>query len=276
MKGKYWEIPYHPITADEFLGKRPPLLEAVLALREIPEHQVDDFLYPTFESLGDAMSMQDMPKAVARIKQAIADKEKVAIYGDYDVDGITSLSIVYSYLTAKGVECIPYIPDRIDEGYGVNHEAVEALADEGVTLIITVDCGITAATETEYAKSRGVDLIITDHHECRGFILPNAVAVINPKREDCSYGFDALAGCGVAFKLICALDGDTKAMLDRYADLVAVGTVADVMPMIGENRYLVQAGLRKLVKNPRPGLAALISKAMSPGKEISASVFHMY
>ena len=271
MKGKFWEIPYHPITADRFRGKRPPLLEAVLALREIPESQAESFLHPDFDSLGDAMKMQDMPKAVSRIKQAIANKETVAIYGDYDVDGITSLSIVYSYLRSKGVDCIPYIPDRIDEGYGVNRDAIESLADSGVTLIITVDCGITAVAETEYAKSRGVDLIITDHHECRGFTLPDAVAVIDPKREDCAYGFDALAGCGVAFKLICALDGDPKAMLNRYADLVAVGTVADVMPMVGENRYLVQAGLRKLIMNPRPGLAALISKSMSPGKEISAS-----
>ena len=271
MKGKYWEIPSRPIIADEFRGKRPPLLEAVLALRKIPDADAEAFLHPVYESLGDAMRMKDMPEAVARIRRAIADKEKVAIYGDYDVDGITSLSIVYSYLTAQGVDCLPYIPDRIDEGYGVNHEAVEQLANSGVTLIITVDCGITAAVETEYARSRGVDMIITDHHECRGFTLPNAVAVIDPKREDCEYGFDALAGCGVAFKLICALDGDPQAMLRRYADLVAVGTVADVMPMVGENRYLVQTGLKKLTVDPRPGLAALISKAMAPGKEISAS-----
>ncbi len=271
MKGKYWEIPSRPIIADEFRGKRPPLLEAVLALRKIPDADADAFLHPVYASLGDAMRMKDMPAAVARIRRAIADKEKVAIYGDYDVDGITSLSIVYSYLTAQGVDCLPYIPDRIDEGYGVNHEAVEQLANSGVTLIITVDCGITAAVETEYARSRGVDMIITDHHECRGFTLPKAVAVIDPKREDCEYGFDALAGCGVAFKLICALDGDPKAMLRRYADLVAVGTVADVMPMVGENRYLVQTGLKKLAVDPRPGLAALIAKAMTPGKEISAS-----
>jgi len=272
MKGTYWEIPYRPITADDFpRGKRPPLLEAVLALREIPDEQVESFLYPTFNCLGDAMQLQDMPKAVARIKRAIADSETIAIYGDYDVDGITSLSIVYSYLTSKGVSCVPYIPDRIDEGYGVNREAVDELAAAGVTLIITVDCGITAAAETEYAKTLGVDMIITDHHECRGFTLPDAVAVIDPKREDCPYGYDSLAGCGVAFKLVCALEGDAKAMLDRYADLVAVGTVADVMPMLGENRYLVQEGLKKLVSNPRPGLAALMAKCLTPGKEINAS-----
>ena len=271
MKGKFWEIPSRPITAGDFRGKRPPLLEAVLALRKIADREVEAFLHPAFSSLGDPMKMKGMPQAVARIRRAIETKEKVAIYGDYDVDGITSLSIVYSYLTAQGVDCLPYIPDRIDEGYGVNHEAVEMLANSGVSLIITVDCGITAAAETEYARSRGIDIIVTDHHECRGFTLPNAVAVIDPKREDCEYGFDALAGCGVAFKLICALDGDTKAMLDRYSDLVAVGTVADVMPMIGENRYLVQVGLQKLATNPRPGLAALISKTMAPGKDISAS-----
>ena len=271
MKGKFWEIPSRPITAGEFRGKRPPLLEAVLALRKIADQEVESFLHPAFSSLGDPMKLKGMPQAVARIRRAIEAKEKVAIYGDYDVDGITSLSIVYSYLTAQGVDCLPYIPDRIDEGYGVNHEAVEMLANSGVSLIITVDCGITAAAETEYARSRGIDIIVTDHHECRGFTLPNAVAVIDPKREDCEYGFDALAGCGVAFKLICALDGDTKAMLDRYADLVAVGTVADVMPMVGENRYLVQVGLQKLATNPRPGLAALIAKTMTPGKDISAS-----
>ena len=116
MKGKYWEIPSRPIIADEFRGNRPPLLEAVLALRKIPDVEADAFLHPVYESLGDAMRMKDMPEAVARIRRAIADKEKVAIYGDYDVDGITSLSIVYSYLTAQGVDCLPYIPDRIDEG----------------------------------------------------------------------------------------------------------------------------------------------------------------
>lgn len=272
MKGKFWEVPYRPITADDFpRGKRPPLLEAVLALRKISSEQADSFLHPSRDSLGDPMQMQDMPKAVARIQQAIEAKETVAIYGDYDVDGITSLSIVYSYLTSKGVQCIPYIPDRIDEGYGVNQPAVDELAGQGVTLIITVDCGITAAAEVEHAKTLGVDMIITDHHECRGFTLPDAVAVVDPKREDCAYGYDCLAGCGVAFKLICALEGDTDAMLDRYADVVAVGTVADVMPLIGENRYLVQQGLKKLIQNPRPGLAALMAKCLTPGKEISAS-----
>lgn len=272
MAEKYWEIPYRPITADDLpQGKRPPLLEAVLALREIDSEHADSFLYPTMDSLGDPMNMKDMPKAVDRIRKAIAEHEKVAIYGDYDVDGITSLSLLYSYLTSKGVECIPYIPDRIDEGYGVNQHAVELFANQGVNLIITVDCGITATAEAEYAASCGVDMIITDHHECRGFTLPNAVAVIDPKREDCTYGYDCFAGCGVAFKLICAIEGDTKTILDRYADLVAVGTVADVMPLIGENRYLVQQGLKKLITHPRPGLSALITTCLSPGKEITAS-----
>ena len=272
MKGKYWEIPYRPVTADDYpRGKRPPLLEAVLALREISDAQADSFLRPTADCMGDPMTMRDMPKAVERIRAAISAHETVAIYGDYDVDGITSLSLVYSDLTARGLKCIPYIPDRIDEGYGVNRQAVEELAAQGVTLIITVDCGITAAAEVEFAKTLGVDMIITDHHECRGFTLPDAVAVIDPKRADCAYGYEYLAGCGVAFKLLCALEGDSQRTLDRYADLVAVGTVADVMPLVGENRYLVQTGLQKLMHNPRPGLAALIAKALTPGKEISAS-----
>ena len=272
MKEKYWEIPYHPITADDFAGgTRPPLLEAVLRLREIPPQQAECFLHPAMGCLDDPMKLKDMPKAVERIRRAMANHEKVAIYGDYDVDGITSLSLLYSYLTGKGVDCVAYIPDRIDEGYGVNQPAVEAFANDGVNLIITVDCGITAAAETDYAASRGVDLIITDHHECRGFTLPRAVAVVDPKREDCTYGFDGFCGCGVAFKLVCALEGDTESVLERYADLVAVGTVADVMPLNGENRYLVQRGLQKLAENPRPGLAALIAKSLSPGKEITAS-----
>ena len=272
MTTKNWEIPYRPITVQDFAaGKRPPLLEAVLALREIAPKDADQFLSPTMASLGDPMTMKDMPEAVERINRAIESKEKVAVYGDYDVDGITSLALMMSYLRSRGLTCSAYIPDRIEEGYGVNRQAVEKFAEENVSLIITVDCGITAAEEVAYAKTRGIDVIITDHHECRGFQLPDAVAVVDPKREDCAYGYDSFAGVGVAFKLVCALSGDPGEMLRRYADLVAVGTVADVMPLVGENRYLVQAGLSKLAREPRPGFAALMAKALSPGKELTAS-----
>lgn len=247
------------------------MLEAMLAFREISPEDAEAFLHPAITALGDPMKLRDMPRAVARIKRAIADKETVAVYGDYDVDGITSLSLVVDYLRRQGLHCLSYIPDRLEEGYGVNSNAIDKLKSEGVSLIVTVDCGITAAEETDYAKSLGIDMVITDHHECRGFQLPNAEAVINPKREDCEYGYDMLAGCGVAFKLVCALSGDTEDMLQHYADLVAIGTVSDMMPLVGENRFLVHAGLTKLIHTPRPGLAALMDKVIAPGKELTAS-----
>lgn len=268
---KQWEIPYQPITAKDFPGKYPPLLEAMLALRGIAPEDTDAFLHPVITALGDPMKLKDMPRAVARVNRAIAAKETVAVYGDYDVDGITSVSLLVDYLRHQGLHCLPYIPDRLEEGYGVNSNAIDKLKNEGVTLIITVDCGITATEETDYAKSLGMDMVITDHHECRGFQLPKAEAVVNPKREDCEYGYDMLAGCGVAFKLVCALSGDTEEMLQRYADLVAIGTVSDMMPLVGENRFLVHAGLTKLIHAPRPGLAALMEKVIAPGKELTAS-----
>lgn len=271
MSGKLWEIPSRPVTAAEYDGTRPPLLEAVLALRRISPKDAERFLHPTIECLDDPLKLRDMPKAVERINRAIEAGEKVAVYGDYDVDGITSLCLLVSYLRSRGLVCLAYIPDRLEEGYGVNLRAIDQFKNQGVSLIVTVDCGITAAQETEYAKTLGIDMVITDHHECRGFQLPDAVAVVDPKREDCAYGFDGFAGCGVAFKLVCALSGDTEEMLRRYADLVAMGTVADMMPLLGENRFLVHAGLTKLIHSPRPGLAALIRKAMSPGKELTAS-----
>jgi len=272
MTEKRWEIPHRPVTAEDFAdGAYPPLLGAVLALREIAPEDQAAFLHPDMSALGDPMNLPDMPQAVERITRAIERKETVAVYGDYDVDGITSLCLLADYLRSCGLNCSAYIPDRIEEGYGVNRQAIDKFAKEQVTLMITVDCGITAAEEVAYAKTLGIDVVITDHHECRGFHLPEAVAVVNPKREDCTYGYDGFAGCGVAFKLVCALSGDPLEMLRRYADLVAVGTVADVMPLTGENRYLVQAGLTKLVRDPRPGFAALIEKSISPGKPVNAS-----
>lgn len=272
MTAKRWDIPSRPITADDFAdGSYPPLLEAVLDLRHIAPENRASFLHPDMDALGDPMTMRDMPQAVERISRAIRNHEKVAVYGDYDVDGITSLCLLVDYLRSCGLNCSAYIPDRIEEGYGVNRGAIDQFAKESVTLMITVDCGITAAEEVAYAKTLGIDAVITDHHECRGFHLPDAVAVVDPKREDCTYGYDGFAGCGVAFKLVCALSSDPLEMLRRYADLVAVGTVADVMPLIGENRYLVQAGLTKLVREPRPGFAALIEKSISPGKALTAS-----
>lgn len=201
----------------------------------------------------------DMDKAVKRIKEAIEKKELVVVYGDYDVDGITSTALLVSYLRNQGVDAQAYIPDRQDEGYGINKAAVKKIHESGATLLISVDTGITAFDETKYAKELGCDVIITDHHECKQE-LPEAVAVINPKRNDCSYPFKDLAGVGVAFKLVCAASEKSEnELLDKYADLVALGTIADVVSLKDENRIIAARGIEKLSKNPNTGLAAVIA-----------------
>ena len=203
--------------------------------------------------------LKDMDKAVARIKEAIENKEHVVVYGDYDVDGITSTALVVSYLREQGVDARAYIPDRQNEGYGINKNAIEKIHESGATLVISVDTGITAFEETEYASKLGCDVIITDHHECKAE-LPHAVAVVNPKRMDCEYPFKDLAGVGVAFKLVCAAsDKSENELLNQYADLVALGTIADVVSLRDENRIIAARGIEKLSKNPNIGLAAVIS-----------------
>lgn len=224
----------------------------------------DSFLY-------DPFLLKDMEKAVARIKDAIDKHEKITIYGDYDVDGITSVSILYMYLDEQGASVEYFIPQRDTDGYGLNKAAVNAIADSGTKLIITVDTGITAIEETEYINSLGVDIVITDHHHCRPE-LPNAYAVVNPQREDCTYPFKELAGVGVAFKLICALElnylnnGEynisvIKDMCRRYIDLVTIGTIADVMPLVDENRIIVYMGLSLLENTEKLGIRALFEAA---------------
>jgi single-stranded-DNA-specific exonuclease len=212
----------------------------------------------------------DMPKAVHRLTHAIDKGEKIAVYGDYDVDGITSTCLVTDYLRSRGADCLPYIPDRMEEGYGVNTGAIESLCRQGVKLIVTVDCGVTALEEADFAASLGVDMIITDHHECLD-TLPAAVAVVDPKRPDSPYPGRELAGVGVAFKLLCAMEGSAARPLEDYSDLVAVGTIADVMPIVGENRYIIKAGLEKLSKSPRPGLRALLDESGLTGKRVTAT-----
>ena len=248
-----------------------PLLSVVLHSRgiESPEAAAK-YLSHEEGLLCDPYLLNDMDKAVARIKRAVARHEKTAVYGDYDVDGITSSCLIADYLRILGLDSEIYIPDRIDEGYGLNSEAVTILHNKGVSLIITVDCGITAVEESRTAKALGMDIIITDHHECPDE-LPYAVAVINPKRRDSTYPNDILAGVGVAFKLACALSGDEVGMLERYSDFVALGTVADVMPLEGENRVLVYKGLEKLKISPRPGLAALLKESGVSGRPLSST-----
>ena len=182
----------------------PPLLAAMLGARGIGSvEEAESFLDGGAELLRDPMLLKDMDKAVERIKSAISKHETVAVYGDYDVDGITSTCLLTDWLRSCGLECYPYIPDRIGEGYGLNNAAIDSLHKKGVSLIISVDCGITAAEEAKYARLIGVDLIITDHHECREQTIPDAIAVIDPKQDDCRYPNKDLAGVGVALKLVC-------------------------------------------------------------------------
>ena len=213
-----------------------------------------------------------MDKAAARIERALAGNEYIAVYGDYDVDGITSTCLLTRYLRSRGGRVVPYIPDRLEEGYGLNREAVDALHAAGVTLIVTVDCGITAVEEVEYAKELGIDLVITDHHECKEE-LPAAVAVVDPHRKDCPYPFKDLAGVGVALKLVMALGGEKRyhALFQEYADLAAVGTVADVMKLLGENRTIVRVGLNHLKKTRRRGLYALMVEAGTLNRAINST-----
>ena len=275
MMRKEWKIPYEkPAVPSELLdGGCTPLLALVLALRGIKSRtEMDEMLRGGEELLEDPMLLRDMPLAAERVRRAVESGEKVAVYGDYDVDGITSTCLLTDYLRFKGLECIPYIPDRSEEGYGLNDAAVAALHEQGVSLIITVDCGITAREEALYAASLGMDMIITDHHECGSGPLPEAVAVVDCKRPDEVYPNHVLAGVGVALKLVCACEGRSSEMVDRYCDLAAIGTIADVMPLVGENRYLVRRGLEKIKREPRPGIAAMLRESSVDGKKLTASV----
>ena len=223
-------------------------------------------------NLHDPYLLNDMDVAVERIEKAVQNKEKIYIYGDYDVDGVTSASILYLYLHSKGADVGIKIPKRDSEGYGVSCDAVKIMAQEGTKLIVTVDTGITAADEITFASELGIDVVITDHHECRSE-LPPAVAVVNPHREDSTYPFCELAGVGVAFKLICALEmhecekrgepviDGIRRVCYEYADLAAIGTIADVMPLVDENRLIVSLGLKQIVNTKRCGLSALIDAA---------------
>ena len=262
MSESVWKIPY--IKPDSLALEQagiPRLLAEVLASRGITASaQADAFLTSGPESLHDPLQIMGMKEARDRVLLAIRRKERVTVYGDYDVDGITATCLLTDYLRSCGVECGWYIPDRDDEGYGINSSALQKLREDGNTLVISVDCGITAAEEAAFAESIGLDLVITDHHECKNGVIPDACAVIDPKRPDDRYPNPNLAGVGVAFKLVSACSGDQLGMLARYADLVAVGTVADVMPLTGENRYLVQCGLNKLKEHPRPGFYALMNE----------------
>lgn len=236
----------------------------------------DSFLYNPY-------LLKDIKLATKRIRRAIEEDEKITIYGDYDVDGVTSVSILYMYLKEHGADVDYYIPTRESEGYGLNAAAFRMIKEKGTTLIITVDTGITAIEEVEYAREIGLDVIITDHHQCRPE-LPKCIAVVNPKRPDCEYPFKELSGVGVIFKVICALELDfvncgeynlftVKDMCKRYIDLVTIGTIADVMPLYDENRIMVYMGLGMLSATRNIGVRALFrAVGIDPAKKITSSV----
>ena len=211
--------------------------------------------------LCDPYELNDIKKAADRINNAISDGEKIAVFGDYDCDGVVATTVLYTYLCSRGANAVTYIPARIDEGYGMNRAAVKKLADGGVKLIVTVDNGISCAEEIEYAKTLGVETVVTDHH-IPPETLPDAVAVVDPHRKDCAAAFKEVCGAVVAFKLVCVLDDkEPEQLLGDYCDLLAVATVGDVMPLINENRSIVRAGIRSIRKAPRTGIGAILSVA---------------
>lgn len=255
------------------------LTAALLAARGIrtPE-EAREFLREDIGLLHDPMLMADMDKAVARIRRAVETKEHVAVYGDYDVDGLTASALMTAWLVRQGLKCETYIPERLTEGYGISEEALTSLSEAGVTLLITVDCGVTAADQVARALEKGMDVVVTDHHECLGD-LPEAAAVVDPHRKDDRYPFKGLAGVGVAFKLVSALEGPekTETLIRQYGALTALGTIADIMPVTDENRVLIRRGIRMLRHEDLPGLDSLmaeinVEKSRIGGTDISFSL----
>ena len=274
MKFKKWTIGT-PKEQDVALLRGagyPYLLSTVLAARGISSaEEAAEFLDRERSLTTSPMLMRDMDKAVERIQRAIAGGETVAVFGDYDVDGITSTVLLLDYLKSCGVNCLRYIPRRIEDGYGLSCDAIQGLHDQGATLMITVDCGITGNEEVAFARSLGMDVVVTDHHECKE-TLPDAVAVVDPHRPDCPYPFKHLAGVGVALKLVMALGGENRedALFARYCTLAAIGTVADVMRMEGENRTIVSCGLEALPHTDFVGVHALLKESGLLGKPITS------
>ncbi len=247
-----------------------PLTAMVLASRGIETVRDADHYLSCNQPLIEPLRMRDMREARDRVQLALDRGEKIAVYGDYDVDGITATCLLTDFLRKRGANCVSYIPGRLEEGYGLNTMAINQLHGEGVNLIITVDCGITAIEEAEYCHRLGIDLVITDHHECKD-TLPRACAVVDPHRFDGTYPHKTLSGVGVAFKLASALACSQETVLQEYADMVCLGTIADVMLLQGENRVFVARGLQNLKHTHRPGIAALMAETGCDPETIGAS-----
>lgn len=274
---KYWNIKKIDKETVNTLAKQtsiPPIVVMLLTIRGLSTaEEIEQFLYED-EELDDPFLMADMVKAVERIRQALQNQEKICIYGDYDADGVTSTALLYDYLHAIGADVTYYIPSRESEGYGMNNSAVDKIYQRGTNLIVTVDNGISAVKEIAYAKSLGMDTVVTDHHTPPE-TLPEAVAIVNPHRKDCLSAFKHLSGVGVAFKLIMALEDDNLDLgnlLERYSDIVSLGTIGDVVSLTGENRVLVKNGLRHIIDMNNRGITALLDTAGLKGnKKVTAN-----
>lgn len=267
---KLWELKTcDPSVVLELTGKLGihAVAAAVLAGRGIVSPELgQDFLNPSLASMPDPYLLKGVPEAVDRLCQARSNRDSVCIYGDYDVDGISGTALLVSFLRWVGLTCSYFIPSRFDDGYGLNQNALQQIIDGGATLIVTVDCGITSVSEAEFCRRSGIDLIIVDHHSPKE-TLPDACAVVNPLQPDCPYPFNSLAGVGVAFNLLIALRSrlrqagvfrkDPEPDLRQWLDLVALGTIADVVPLIGQNRIYAHYGLKQLTASSRPGIEAL-------------------
>ena len=253
-----------------------PVLGSVLVQRGVDNFdKAKHFFRPSLDDLHDPFLMKDMEKAVDRIHLAMAENQNIMIYGDYDVDGTTAVSLVYDYLRTRYSNIATYIPDRYKEGYGVSFAGIDFAEDNDVSLIIALDCGIKALDKVTYAKEKGIDFIICDHHR-PGEILPEAVAVLDPKRNDCFYPYDELCGCGIGFKLIQALGQVNDQNIDEfipYLDLVATAIAADIVPLTGENRILSFFGLKVINQSPRPGIRALVNEIKKESLDITDVVF---
>ncbi len=248
-------------------------LTNILLQRKVDSYEkAKTFFRPSLDEIHNPFLMKDMDSAVERLEKAIQNKEKILIYGDYDVDGTTSVALVYSYLNNYYPALEYYIPDRYGEGYGISFKGIDYAAENGFSLIIALDCGIKAIEKVAYATEKDIDFIICDHHR-PGDEIPKAVAVLDPKRVDCNYPYDGLSGCGVGFKLMQAWTKKTnksEAILFEYLDLLAISTCADIVPLTGENRVFVHYGLKKINENPR--LSIEVMKTLSDIKTPSMTV----
>ena len=266
-----WKI--LPRVPDEYLNASgfSPLIAQLIYNRGVKPEEIDTFLSADHRLEGNPFLLPDISQAISRIYKAVLEREKIAVYGDFDVDGVTATVIIIEGLSRLGAEVIPYIPDRIDEGHGVKLSALEKLQSHGVSLVITVDCGVTDVAEVKRAREMGIDMIITDHHiPLRN--LPQAIAIVDPKRKDSVYPYPDLAGAGVAFKVLQALfhKDSREKWISRLMDLVVLATVTDLVPLVGENRYLVKAGLRELNKSSRVGIQEMVKLARLKLGELDA------